>query len=186
MLDLLREPWPWYVAGPLLGLTVPLLLLLGNRLFGVSANLRHICAACVPGGVDFFRYDWKRAGGWNLALALGFVAGGFIAATWLDGSGPVAISAQTQADLIALGVRDFSGLVPGDLLSLSTLATWRGVVAIVLGGFLVGFGAGYAGGCTSGHGLTGLATLQLPSLVAVGAFFIGGSAVTYFLLPLLF
>ncbi|HUG90427.1 MAG TPA: YeeE/YedE thiosulfate transporter family protein [Planctomycetaceae bacterium] len=186
MLDLLREPWPWYVAGPLLGLTVPLLLLLGNRLFGVSANLRHICAACMPASTDFFRYDWKGAGGWNLALAFGFVVGGFIAATWLAGSGPVAISAQTQADLIALGVRDFSGLVPADLLSVGALRTLPGAVAVVLGGFLVGFGAGYAGGCTSGHGLTGLATLQLPSLIAVCAFFVGGMAATYVLLPLLF
>lgn len=186
MLDVLREPWPWYVAGPLLGLTVPLLLLLGNRLFGVSANLRHICAACIPASADFFRYDWRRAGGWNLALAFGFVAGGFIAVTWLDGSGPVAISAQTQADLIALGVRDFSGLVPADLLSVGALRTLPGAVAVVLGGFLVGFGAGYAGGCTSGHGLTGLATLQLPSLIAVCAFFVGGLAATYILLPLLF
>lgn len=185
MLDLLRQPWPWYVAGPLLGLTVPLLLLLGNRLFGVSASLRHICAACVPGRTAFFGYDWRRTGAWNLALAFGFAAGGFIAAHWLAGSGPVAISPRTWADLTALGVGDFSGLVPRELLSWEALGSVRGAVAIILGGFLVGFGAGYAGGCTSGHGITGLATLQLPSLLAVCAFFIGGLAVTHFLLPLL-
>lgn len=186
MLAGLREPWPWYIAGPLLGLTVPLLLLLGNRLFGVSASLRHLCAAFAPGRAEFFRYDWKRAGGWNLALAFGFVVGGFIAAEWLAGTGPVAISSHTRADLIALGVRDFSGLVPQDLLSWGALETVGGMVAVIVGGFLVGFGAGYAGGCTSGHGLTGLATLQLPSLLAVTAFFVGGLLVTHFLLPLLF
>jgi uncharacterized membrane protein YedE/YeeE len=174
------------VAGPLLGLVVPLLLLIGNRPFGVSANLRHLCAALAPGGAEFFRYDWKRAGAWNLILALGFVGGGFVAATWLDGSGPVALSDDTRADLLALGVRDFAGLVPRDLISFAALGTLKGVVAMLLGGLLVGFGASWAGGCTSGHGLTGLATRQLPSLIAVCAFFAGGMIVTHFLLPILF
>lgn len=186
MMNAIMEPWPWYVAGPALGLAVPLLLVLGNRAFGMAGSLRHLCAMAVPGRAEFFRYDWKRAGAWNLALALGFLTGGLIAATWLGGGGSVAISAATTADLAALGVRDFSGLVPADLLSWQALATPAGAVAMVLGGFLVGFGAAWAGGCTSGHGITGLATFQLPSLLAVGAFFAGGIAATHFLLPLLF
>lgn len=186
MMNAIMEPWPWYVAGAALGLAVPLVLVLGNRAFGMSGSLRHLCAMAVPGRAEFFRYDWKRAGAWNLALALGFLAGGFIAATWLGGAGPVAISAATTADLVALGVRDFSGIVPGDLLSWQALLTPAGAAAMVLGGFLVGFGAAWAGGCTSGHGVTGLATFQLPSLLAVAAFFAGGIATTHFVLPLLF
>lgn len=186
MNNAIMGPWPWYVAGPILGLAVPLVLILGNRSFGMSGSLRHLCAMAVPGRAEFFRYDWKRAGSWNLALALGFLVGGFIAATVLGGGGPVAVSAATTADLAALGVRDFSGVVPAELLSWQALLTPAGAVAVVLGGFLVGFGAAWAGGCTSGHGITGLATFQLPSLLAVAAFFAGGIATTYLVLPLLF
>jgi hypothetical protein len=186
MADLIRDPWPWYIAGPLVGLAVPVLLLLGNRLFGVSSSLRHICAAVAPGRADFFRYDWRRAGGWSFALVLGLLAGGFVAATWLGGNGAVTISAATRADLITLGVRDFSTLVPGDLFSWQALVTPKGAIAAVVGGFLVGFGAAWAGGCTSGHGITGLATFQLPSLIAVIAFFAGGLTATHLLFPLLF
>ncbi len=57
MIELISGPWPWYVAGPLIGLTVPLLLWAGGE-FGVSENLRHICAAVLPTRNDFFRYDW--------------------------------------------------------------------------------------------------------------------------------
>lgn len=186
MLNAIMEPWPWYVAGPILGLAVPVLLVLGNHSFGMSGSLRHLCALAVPGRAEFFRYDWRRAGAWNLALALGFMAGGSIAAAWLGGGGDVAISAATTADLAALGVRDFSGVVPDEILSWQALLTPAGAVAIVLGGFLVGFGAAWAGGCTSGHGISGLASFQLPSLLAVGAFFVGGLTATYLLLPLLF
>ena len=91
MLDALSRPWPWYVAGPLIGLFVPALLLLGNRQFGISSSLRHLCAAIVPGRVEFFRYDWKNAGMWNLAFIGGVFVGGFIAARLL-GAGDVAIS----------------------------------------------------------------------------------------------
>ncbi|HUH13062.1 MAG TPA: YeeE/YedE thiosulfate transporter family protein [Longimicrobiales bacterium] len=186
MLSAIMGPWPWYVAGPLLGLAVPLLLVVGNRAFGMSPSLRHVCAIVAPGRAEFFRYDWRRAGTWSLVLAGGFLAGGFVAATWLGGGGPVAIAPATAADLAALGVRDFSGVVPGELLSWEALLTLEGAVALVLGGFLGGFGAAWAGGCTSGHGITGLATFQLPSLLAVAAFFAGGLVATHLLLPLLF
>ncbi|MGH7476941.1 MAG: YeeE/YedE family protein [Longimicrobiales bacterium] len=186
MIDLIREPWPWYVAGPILGLIVPALLLIGNKAFGMSSTLRHLCAASLPGRAEFFRYDWKRSGAWNLAMAAGVLVGGWVAATWLGGGGPVAISGATVADLTALGVRDFGGLVPADVFSLPALLTPAGAVCIVLGGVLVGFGAAYAGGCTSGHTLSGLADLQLPSLLASAAFFAGGALATHFVLPLLF
>jgi uncharacterized membrane protein YedE/YeeE len=186
MLDLLRQPWPWWVVGPLVGLLPALLLLLGNRLFGLSSNLRHACAAFAPGGAEFFRYDWRREGGWNLAFALGTLLGGFVGGVLLANPEPVAIAARTRADLEGLGLRAFDGLVPADVFSWGALATVRGFVCVVIGGFLVGFGTAWAGGCTSGHGLTGVADLQPPSFLALAAFFAGGIAVTRLLLPLVF
>lgn len=182
MLDALSRPWPWYVAGPLIGLFVPALLILGNRQFGISSNLRHLCAAVAPGRVEFFRYDWKHAGRWNLAFLAGVFAGGVIAAR-LFGAGDVAIAPATTATLARLGLHDFSGLAPAEIFSWPGLLTLRGAVSILGGGFLVGFGTAYAGGCTSGHAIAGLAALDRASLVAVVAFFAGGLLCTYFILP---
>ena len=139
MLELLSEPWPWYLAGPLIGLMVPLLLLLIGKPFGVSSSLRHICAATVPRGIEYFRYDWKRRGGWSLIFVLGILLGGVIAALLLENPDPIAISPATHADLAALGITDFDGLVPDDLISWSSLGTAPGLIVIVLGGFLLGF-----------------------------------------------
>jgi uncharacterized protein len=182
MLDVLLRPWPWYVAGPLIGLFVPALLLLGNRQFGFSSNLRHLCAACLPSRAAFLKYDWRRDGLWNLVFLTGTVVGGFLGGLLTRGS-PLAISARTQADLAALGVHDYSGVVPRELFNWASLLTVRGAVIVVVGGFLVGFGTAYAGGCTSGHAISGLADRQLPSFVAVLGFFAGGLIATYFILP---
>lgn len=186
ILTTLRSPWPWYVAGPLIGLFVPTLLVVGNRMFGLSSNLRHMCAAVAPGRVQFFRYDWWRTGGWNLTFALGILLGGALAAWFLDGGASIPLGDGTRQALTALGIHDLTGLAPRELFSWQALATWRGFVMLVGGGFLVGFGTAYAGGCTSGHGIAGLADFQLPSLVAVLGFFAGGLLGTWVLLPLLF
>lgn len=189
MLDALAPPWPWFVAGPLIGLVVPLLLVVGGKVFGVSSNLRHLCAAIpVPERARpaFLRYDWKRAGLWNLTFVSGVALGGFLAVTLVEmPDAGQSISAATRADLRALGIQDFSGLVPDDVFSWTGLSSPAGLVMVVLGGFLVGFGARYAGGCTSGHAISGLSNLQLPSLVAVLGFFAGGLLVTFLGLPLL-
>ena len=186
MVDLLSNPWPWYVAGPLIGLIVPLLLVVGGKVFGISSNLRHACAAAFPGRVAFFRYDWKRAGLWNLTFVLGILLGGVIASTLLASpSDRIDLAPATVVALRDLGLSDLSGLVPAELISWGALGTLPGVLMIVGGGFLVGFGARYAGGCTSGHAISGLADLQFPSLVAVLGFFAGGLFVTYVVLPLL-
>jgi len=185
-MELLLRPWPWYVAGPLIGLVVPGLLLAGGRLFGVSSNFRHMCAIVVPGRNAFLRYDWKRTGLWNLVFALGILIGGFIVAQFMTPPDhAIAIADATKADLAALGITDYSGLVPRELFDWSNLLTARGLFLIVGGGFLVGFGSRWAGGCTSGHGITGLASFQLPSLVAVVGFFAGGIVVSLLLLPLI-
>ncbi len=183
-MDILTTPWPWYIAGPLLGLTVPLLLLIGNKSLGVSSSLRHICAACIPGRLKIFQYDWK-AEVWNLFFVAGITLGGFIAGYLFANPEPVRISTDTVANLQAMGIKDFTGLVPAELFSFSSLATWPGIILIVVGGFFIGFGTRYAGGCTSGHTIFGLSTLQFPSLVATICFFAGGLLVSWFILPLI-
>jgi uncharacterized membrane protein YedE/YeeE len=145
MREFLLQPWPWWIGGPLIGLFVPTLLLLGNRLFGFSSNLRHVCAATVPGPVEFFRYDWKREGGWNLLFLAGTLIGGFIAARYLSYPA-LDIAAATKRDLALLGIHDFTGLAPKEIFNWRSLMTLRGLIAIVGGGFLVGFGTAYAGG----------------------------------------
>lgn len=184
MTDFLLRPWPWYLAGPLIGLFAPLLLLLGNRLFGVSSNLRHMCAPLAP-GIDYFRYDWRGEGGWNLAFALGILIGGVLAGVFFRNPQPVAIAAATKAALVALGVHDFTGLAPAEFFNWASLFTWHGAMLVIGGGFLVGFGTAYAGGCTSGHGISGIADLQPASLVALLGFFAGGILGTFVLLPLI-
>ena len=154
-------------------------------MFGISSNLRHVCAVVMPGGVTFFRYDWRSTGTWNLAFALGIVAGGIIAVHVLGAGDGVQLSAAARTSIAALGVHDVSGLVPRELFHWGALLGWRGLVMLIGGGFLIGFGTAYAGGCTSGHAISGLADLQLPSLVAVLGFFAGGLISTWFILPLL-
>lgn len=183
MIERLSEPWPWYVAGPLIGLMTPLLLLLGGRQFGISANLRHLCAAALPKKPAFFQYDWWKAGAWNLTFALGIVLGGWIASAWLGGGGEVILAPETISALADLGMARPNGLVPEELFSLGNLTTLPSLIMLMGGGFLVGFGARYAGGCTSGHAISGLASRQLPSLIAVLGFFAGGLLATHFLLP---
>lgn len=182
ILELITQPWPWYVAGPLIGLTVPTLLLIGNKSFGISSSLRHICAACIPAGIPFFKYDWKNEV-WNLVFVLGIFFGGMIATAFLENPDTFVLSANTITDLKALGIKDFAGLMPADLFSVNELFTAKGFIFFVLGGFLVGFGTRYAGGCTSGHAIMGLSNLQLPSLVATCCFMAGGIIMTHLILP---
>ena len=172
-IDWISQPWPWYVAGPLIGLTVPLLLILGNRSFGVSSNLRHICAACLPMNIPFFKYDWKKEA-WNLFFAGGILLGGVIAAFFISNIEPVAIDPKLTTELAGYGINNREGLVPKDLFNWSNVLTLRGFIFMIAGGFLVGFGTRYAGGCTSGHAIMGLSNLQLPSLIATCCFMIGG------------
>jgi uncharacterized membrane protein YedE/YeeE len=186
MLEALRGPWPWYVAGPLIGLFVPALLLIGNKELGLSGSLRALCAAAAPGNVEFFKYDWRRTASWNVAFAAGILLGGVIAATLLGVTSPP-ISAHTRDAIDGLGIgSQVTGLAPASVFSWKALLTLHGAICVLLGGFLVGFGASYGGGCTSGHGITGLASLQLPSLIALIAIFAGGLLATFVLMPLIF
>jgi len=182
LLQFITQPWPWYVAGPLIGLTVPALLILGNKAFGISSSLRHICAACLPANIPFFHYDWKKEV-WNLFFVLGIFLGGIVAVTLLANPSPVVVHENLAAELSTYGISDYSGLVPNDLFNWQNLLTLKGFIMIVVGGFMVGFGTRYAGGCTSGHAIMGLSTLQWPSLVATCCFMIGGIIMANFILP---
>lgn len=181
MLEIIQKPWPWYVAGPLIGLLVPLLLFFGKS-FGVSSTLKHICAACVPLDIKYFKYNWK-AENWNLNFIAGVLIGGFLTGQFILGDGKVDISMTTVEELKALGITDFNTYLPKDIFSWESLLSFRGFVFMVLGGFLVGFGTRYANGCTSGHSISGLANLQFGSLIATISFFIGGLIMTHLFLP---
>lgn len=185
MLELLKQPWPWYIAGPLLGLTVPILLLLGNKHLGISANLRHICAACFPSNISFFKYEYKKEL-WNLLFILGVLIGGFIGARLLANPNEIIVSESLKSELATYGITDYSNIIPKDIFSWEKLLTVKGFLLLTLGGFLVGFGTRYAGGCTSGHAISGLSNLQWPSLVTTVCFMVGGILVANFVLPLFF
>jgi len=181
-MDFLYKPWPWYVAGPLIGLTVPLLLLLGNKNLGLSSTLRQICAACIPADLPLLKYDWKKDS-WNLLFVAGVLIGGIVAGVVLANPNPVAISQSTLDYLKSQGLNDPHGLMPAELFNWLSLTSLKGFLMMIAGGFMVGFGTRYAGGCTSGHGILGLSALQWPSLVATASFFLSGILFSHFVLP---
>lgn len=184
IIDFIQQPWPWYVAGPLVGLTVPALLLLGNKSFGISSSLRHACAMCFPANIPFFKYEWKKEI-WNLIFVFGIFLGGLLAMGFFSNPDAIVISGDLRSELATYGITEINGLVPEQLFSWDRLFTVRGFVIMVLGGFLIGFGSRYAGGCTSGHSISGLANLQWPSLVATCCFMVGGLIMANFILPLI-
>jgi len=190
MLELLQQPWHWAFSGFMIALIMFILLFWGKN-FGMSATMRTMCAAGGAGNkISFFDFDWK-AQRWNLLFAFGAVLGGYISATYLANPEPVKISAATIAHLQGWGISyptniaEGTGYVPLDLYNWETLFSLKGFILFVVGGFLVGFGARYAGGCTSGHAISGLSNLQIPSLIAVIGFFIGGLLMSHLLLPLI-
>lgn len=185
MLEFISQPWPWFVSGPLLAFVMFLLLKKGG-FFGVSASLRSMCSEAGAGKYcDFFEYDWKSQR-WNLFFVLGAIIGGVIASTIFKSTEPLTLSEQTVTDLMSLGIEFDGTIAPKELFSWSSFFTVKGFSVLVLGGFLVGFGSRWSGGCTSGHAISGLSNLQLPSLIAVIGFFIGGLIMTFLIFPLLF
>jgi uncharacterized membrane protein YedE/YeeE len=180
----LFSPWPSYIAGPLIGLMVPALLIIGNRSFGMSATLRHICAACFPGNISFFKYNWRKEA-WNIYLAVGILFGAAIAVTWLSTPAPVIVNPKLATELNSYGISNFNSLIPVDVMNWNTVFSFKGFFLLIVGGFLVGFGTRYAGGCTSGHSIMGLSTLQWPSLVATGCFMLGGFIMANLILPII-
>lgn len=184
MIEWLQKPWPWYVAGPIIGLMVPVLLLIGNKRLGISSSLRHICAACLPLRIPFFQYEWKKEI-WNLFFVAGVLIGGYIAAAFLSSPAPVQVNERLLAELQQYGITDHSTLVPTDIFNWPALLTIKGFLLMVAGGFLVGFGTRYAGGCTSGHSIMGLSNLQLSSLIATCCFMAGGFIMANLIMPII-
>ncbi len=166
-------------------------LLYTGKEFGVSSNLRTMCSIAGAGNYSsFFKIDWK-AQGWNLLFVGGAIIGGAIATTFLASPEPVQIAANTQSALADWGIStptsidEGLGFVPKEIFALNQLGKPINLLMLIGGGFLVGFGTRWAGGCTSGHAISGLANLQIPSLIAVVGFFIGGLLMTWLILPLL-
>lgn len=185
-MNVILEPWPWYVSGPLISLTLFILLLLGKK-FGMSSNLRTICAIGGAGkSISFFNFDWKSQR-WNLIVGFGVFIGGYIAANYLTASEAVILNPDTVSDLHALGFKSAgAAYLPIELYDNSIFSDIKVLSILIIGGILVGFGTRYAGGCTSGHAISGLSDLQLPSLIAVVGFFIGGLIMVHVLFPLIF
>ena len=185
-MEFILQPWPWYVSGPLLAMIMILLIYFGKT-FGMSSNLRTLCSIGGAGKYsDFFKFDWK-AQRWNLVVVVGAMLGGYIAVNFLSDNTVLDISKETINDLRMLGFKEVgNALLPPEIYSWDSILSPKGLSILVLGGFLVGFGSRYAGGCTSGHAITGLSNLQLPSLIAVIGFFLGGLIMTHLLLPLIF
>jgi len=180
------NPWPWYVSGPLIALVMALLLYFGKT-FGMSTNLRTFCAIGGAGKfADFFKFRWRDQS-WNLIVVAGAIIGGFIATQYLSNDSISDLNPTTVKELQNMGFKNAGAtLVPNEMYNLEALTSIKGLILLITGGLLVGFGTRYAGGCTSGHAITGLSSLQKPSLIAVIGFFIGGLIMANFILPLIF
>lgn len=180
------EPWAWYVSGPLIALIMFALLYVGKN-FGMSSNLRTLCTLCGAGKTsDFFRFDWKSQK-WNLMVVFGAIIGGYLAAHYLSDNQIPTINEKTVAELHTLGFKSAGkAYTPNELFENNAFTSSKMVLLLLLAGVLVGFGARYAGGCTSGHAISGISNLQLPSLIATVGFFIGGLIMVHLIFPLLF
>ena len=187
ILQIIREPWPWFVAGPIIAF-VMFALLYFDKTFGFSSNLRTMCSAAGAGTVaEFFRFDWKNQK-WNLAFLAGAIIGGFLSFQFLMDHQQVDIHTDTVTNLNNdLGFSNPGGnYLPAEIFGPQAIESVGGILILLVGGLFVGFGARYAGGCTSGHAISGLSNLQVPSLIAVVGFFIGGLIMTHLVLPYLF
>jgi len=187
LLDVVRQPWHWAFSGAMIAFVLFLMTWMG-RSFGVSTSFKGACTALGAGRrFEFFKMDLKDEY-WRFAFVIGGLLGGVIASQFLSSPDPVAISEATVEGLSQLGISypeadaQGRGFIPTSVFNFASL---QGILLAVAGGFLVGFGARYGDGCTSGHAISGLSHLQLPSLITVIGFFIGGLVMTHILMPLL-
>lgn len=185
-MEFFTQTWHWSISGFLIGVVMLLLTYFGKT-FGMSSNLRTMCSMIVgKNTASYFDFEWKSQK-WNLVVVLGAILGGFLAHHFLTDENMVAINPKTIAQLNGLGIDAPNGkLAPDTIFSIEALFSLKGFSVLLLGGFLIGFGTRYAGGCTSGHAISGLSNLQWPSLIAVFGFFAGGLAMAHFILPLIY
>jgi len=185
MRGFIMNPWPWWFSGIIISIIMFSLVFFGKS-FGFSSNFRTICSIAGAGKkVKFFDFDWKNQI-WNIVFLVGAVLGGFIAHYLLSDSNTVVLAEATIKDLKELGIEKPISNQPSEVFGLEALFSLNGFLILASSGLLVGFGTRYAGGCTSGHAISGLSNLQLPSLIAVIGFFIGGLVMTHLIFPLLF
>ncbi len=185
-MEIITQPWPWYIAGPVIALIMFLLFYFGEH-FGVSSNLETFCSIGGAGKyTNYFKIDWKQ-NIWNLIFIVGAIVGGFISAQWLSPTDNVVLNPQTVQDLADIGIQNAgASYLPDEIFSIETMLSFKGFLVLLIAGLMVGFGARWAGGCTSGHAIVGLSNLEIPSLISVIGFFIGGLVMTWFILPLIF
>ena len=185
MESLLQGHWPWYITGILFGLIVPLLLIVGNKPFGISKSLKDIASLLPQKRFSQIKHGVKP-NVWRLYFIIGIIIGGYLAVLYLNGNATIDLSKSTISDLKHLGIANFDGLVPSQIFNWEFLLSAQGFLIMVLGGFLIGFGVRYADGCTSGHAIMGLSIFSPSSLIAVVGFFTGGLVMTHILFPILF
>ena len=150
--------WSGWVGGIGIGLYMLTQYLLTGKALGVSTGYGNLCA--IGSKRPFFSTDkYKEPFNWRLLFLLGIPLGGV-----------VAVLTSPDATLnfsFSLGEM-YDGVMPS--------ALWARGLILVLGGVLMGVGARMAGGCTSGHAISGLALGNGPSLIAAMGFFVGGIA----------
>lgn len=185
-MEIILQPWPWYVGGPLIGLILFLMFYFGQA-FGVSSNLETFCTISGAGKFsDYFKTNWKSRT-WSLLFVLGIILGGYISSHYLMNSQVIDLNPETIKDLANIGFANAGdSYLPPAIFSTANIFTLKGISILVGAGILIGFGSRYAGGCTSGHSITGISSLQLPSILATIGFFIGGIIMAWFIIPLLF
>ena len=160
-MDWIMQPWPWWASGILIGLTVPLLYILVGKPFGISTSLQTAGALCARNSrLDYLSKFDRKGNLWTLVFVFGIAVGSFVANRYMTNE-------------------------PTEFLPAS-FATATGAIKLLIGGFLIGFGTRYAGGCTSGHSITGISNLNWPSLVATIFFFAGGLGLTWVVGPWIF
>jgi len=170
MVRLTDKAWSPYLAGALIGLLqVPAFIFLGTAL-GASSSFVTVSASLaelVDPGIQALSYAGRYLDGaknwWQVALVGGIALGALLSAT-LSGTRR---SAPSPVWARALGTNN---------------AAARFALAF-LGGFVLLFGARLADGCTSGHGISGIAQLAVSGFIAVGAMFAGGIATAMLLRP---
>ncbi len=185
-MELITGTWHWSISGFLIGMIMLVLIYFGKS-FGMSSNLRTLCSMAGAGKyADFFKFDWREQK-WNLAVVLGTILGGFVAFNFLSDSSIVTLNPKTVEAIAGFGIDAPNGkLVPDALFGSEIFSSVKGILLLFLGGILIGFGTRYAGGCTSGHAISGLSNFQIPSLIAVIGFFIGGLVMVNVFYPLIF
>lgn len=185
-MDFILQPWDWYVGGPLIAISLLLYFYFGKN-FGASTNFETLCTMAGAGKVsDYFKKDWKDRD-FALLFVIGLIIGGFISSIYLIPNQTIDLNPKTVEELTELGFSNIgSQYFPEEIFGEDVLFSLKGFLILLISGILVGFGTRYAGGCTSGHAITGLSSLQFPSLLAVIGFFIGGIIATWFIIPIIF